>query len=188
MTSAAVLPQAEADALVVPGYSGKLMRVPGARKRALRAHLRTIVAEAMNRGTKPPPDKPRLPEDVDRVVQDACAICRGHCCRNGGDDAYLDDATIGRVMSGQPAIAPARLLQVYVARVPSETYAGSCIFHGARGCCLDRALRSKLCNDFYCNDLVLFIRAHPAQVPTNLSFVRRSAADDRGTAHPASDG
>ncbi len=188
MPTAAVLHQADAEALVVPGYTGTLAPVPAARRRALRAHLRTIIAEAMNRGTKPPPDKPRLPGDVDRVVQDACAVCRGHCCRNGGTDAYLDDATIARVMSAQPGIAPARLLRAYLGCVARETYAGSCIFHGARGCGLDRALRSKLCNDFYCNDLVLFIRAHPAQAPANLSFVCRSAADDKDTAHPARDG
>ncbi len=45
------------------------------------------------------------------------------------------------------------LLQLYNERVPAAGYAGSCIFHGKRGCTLDRSLRSDVCNSYFCGGL-----------------------------------
>ena len=36
-----------------------------------------------------------------RVVNTACALCRGWCCRGGGDDGFLDEATLARCPHGQ---------------------------------------------------------------------------------------
>jgi hypothetical protein len=50
--------------------------------------------------------------------------------------------------------------------VPSEAYAGSCIFHGKKGCTLGRSMRADICNTYFCRDLGAYIRQRAAPKPT----------------------
>ena len=36
------------------------------------------------------------------VARTACSLCKGWCCRNGGNDAFLDDRTMARVRIARP--------------------------------------------------------------------------------------
>ena len=38
---------------------------------------------------------------------------------------------------------------IYLARVPAAAYQDSCIFHGKRGCTLDRSMRADICNTYF---------------------------------------
>lgn len=45
-------------------------------------------------------------------------------------------------------------------------YEGSCIFHGSQGCTLDRAMRSDVCNAYFCGGLEAYLSAGAAAGPT----------------------
>jgi len=123
------------------------------RKAALRAHLKARCAAASNEPARSPGD----PQDACLATrQDAagipiCAQCRGHCCREGGDHGYLTAQTMARVRSLPPE--GTSVLDHYMSFVPSRSYKDSCIFHTARGCALDRELRSDTCIRYLCRPL-----------------------------------
>jgi hypothetical protein len=92
-----------------------------------------------------------------------CATCRGYCCREGGDSAYLDASTLRRIRAERPALSSAELLELYVAMIPEHSVANSCIFHGEQGCALPRELRSHTCNDFFCAPMCDWIAREVSQ-------------------------
>jgi hypothetical protein len=105
---------------------------------------------------------------VAAVAHTACALCEGWCCRNGSDDAFLDDRTLARHRFSDPLMTDQDILGLYLSRVPKETFQGSCIFHGKHGCTLDRSMRADVCNTYFCGGLQAFIaepdHAQPAKV------------------------
>ncbi len=160
--------------LTVPAYGGRLEPLPATRRRAFAAHLRTIVAEAFAEPA------PRVRSTSSKTVplaatEAACATCRGRCCAHGGEHAYLDEDTIRRVARTWPELGARGVAALYRARLAKESFAGSCVFHGAQGCRLPRELRSDLCNDFYCNALKLFVREHGSAGPPRLRILAKSA-------------
>ena len=82
----------------------------------------------------------------------ACAICKGYCCRMGGNHAYLDVDTIQRVLQDGDAELD-DVVGLYLANVPENGVQDSCIFHTERGCALPRQLRSGTCNQYHCEGL-----------------------------------
>jgi hypothetical protein len=101
-----------------------------------------------------------------RVARIACSLCKGWCCRNGEDDAFLDEQTLARVRHGNPALNARAVMRLFVDRVPESAYEGSCIFHGKEGCTLDRSLRSDVCNAYFCGGLQAYIQGGETTVPT----------------------
>jgi hypothetical protein len=164
----------EVTELTVPAYGGQLAPLPAARRRAFAAHLRTIIAEAF---ADPAPRVRASESEAVRstATEAACAACRGQCCSHGGEHAYLDEDTIRRIARTWPELGPHGIAALYRARVAKESFAGSCVFHGARGCRLPRELRSDLCNEFYCNALKLFIRQRGVAIPQRLRILAKSA-------------
>jgi hypothetical protein len=57
------------------------------------------------------------------------------------------------------------VVQLYVGRVPDLGYEGSCIFHGRRGCTLDRSLRSEVCNAYFCGGLHSYLKGGDTETP-----------------------
>ena len=112
-----------------------------------------------------------------RVARAACSLCRGWCCRNGGDDAFLDDQAMARLRRDRPQLDVQALLRVYIARVPVLAYQDSCIFHGKRGCTLDRSLRADICNGYFCRGLGNYVKSGKADAPTTVIAGKR---DTRG--------
>jgi hypothetical protein len=92
----------------------------------------------------------------------ACATCRGFCCRNGGERAYLSAERMQRYMTEHPTLAPDAVVDAYLQHVPERTTAGSCVYHGPQGCALPREMRSDTCNRFYCGALYDLRRVLPA--------------------------
>jgi hypothetical protein len=95
------------------------------------------------------------------VVRAGCATCQGHCCRGGGEHAYLDERTMARVRRDNPDLDAAGVIALYVGALAETAYEGSCLFHGRKGCTLPKPLRAELCNTYYCNGLWDFLKLRP---------------------------
>lgn len=151
-----------APVVEVPRNLRALVPVTPERVRRLRHHL--VASLRAERELKRPerfarpalPDPEGLAGDVARA---ACTLCGGWCCKGGEEHAYLDERTMARVRRARPELEARQAIRLYVERVPAEGYEGSCVFHGATGCTLDRSLRSDVCNSYFCSGLGNFVKA-----------------------------
>ena len=78
------------------------------------------------------PLRPEPDGFIGKVARAACSLCRGFCCKGGGDHGYLDERVMARVRQARPELDARAVLRLYVERVPAAGYAGSCIFHGRK--------------------------------------------------------
>lgn len=141
------------DIAILPAFDRPLQTTSAVRKNALADRLSEIAAEArlepVDEATTsytlyaPPPEM--------AYVAQACATCRGHCCRHGGDNAYLSRQTLLRVLESSPKKNIEDLLREYLDLVPEQSYEDSCIYHAEGGCRLPASMRSDTCNDFFCS-------------------------------------
>ncbi|MCC6785183.1 MAG: hypothetical protein IT457_20200 [Planctomycetes bacterium] len=83
----------------------------------------------------------------------ACGLCRGRCCRSGGNHAYLDEASLARILAAEPSRTEEELFAQYRSFAPSHAYVGACLFQAEDGCALPRELRSDTCNRHLCGEL-----------------------------------
>ena len=126
------------DSLVVmvPRNQKVLVPTSSERVRRLRRHL---VASLRALRTMKNPERsasPLRPEPdgfAAHVARTACSLCRGWCCKGGGDHAYLDERTMARVRRARMELDARAVLRLYVDRVPAVGYEGSCVFHSAKG-------------------------------------------------------
>jgi len=158
------------DALPVMVPRNEKVLVPTSPKRVqrLREHL-VRVLRGLPAMDPECPALPPLPEPegfAARVAHTACSMCKGSCCKNGEDDAFLDDRTLARVRRAGPALDASAVLLLYVEHVPEVGYEGSCIFHGKQGCTLDRSLRSDVCNAYFCGGLYSYLKGDGGAAPT----------------------
>ena len=151
--------------VLVPRNAKPLAPVAADRVRRLRKHLVKALREAreLKYGATPCPPPPS--GFAARVADTACSLCEGWCCRHGGDDAYLDDHTMARVRRDKPDLDAGAVVRLYVARVPAVAYEGSCIFHGRKGCTLDRSLRADICNSYFCGGLTAYFKGRDEETP-----------------------
>jgi hypothetical protein len=156
-------PDDEAQPVIVPRNDGSLVPTAPERVHRLREHLERLF-NSMRQNEPASIVRPAPEGFAARVAGAACTLCRGWCCRNGKDDAFLDEATIARVPAGQ--VSTAEAIEMYVERVPDAGYQDSCIFHGAKGCTLDRSMRSDVCNSYFCYGLHSFIASVEEAGPT----------------------
>jgi hypothetical protein len=162
---------AEADgkqAVMVPLSRKVLAPTSPERTRRLRKHL--VASLRAMRTMKDPvgsasPLRPELDGFIGQVASAACTVCRGWCCKGGGDHAYLDERVMARVRQTQPELDARAVLRLYVERVPAVGYDGSCVFHGAEGCTLDRSLRSDVCNSYFCSGLGNYVKSGETASP-----------------------
>ena len=111
------------------------------------------------------------------VVRAGCTQCQGHCCRGGGEHAYLDDRTMARVRRDNPDLDAAGVISLYVDSVAEQGFEGSCLFHGRFGCTLAQPLRAELCNTYYCNGLWDFLKLRP--LPETVEVVASKGGIER---------
>jgi hypothetical protein len=154
--------------VIVPRSSKVLVPTPSERARRLRKHLiaalralRTM--KRLNPSDPPPPTEPA--GFMARVAQTACTLCKGWCCKGGGDHAYLDEQTMARVRRDRPDLEARAILMLYIENVPRDGYEGSCLFHGSQGCTLTRSLRSDVCNSYFCAGLASYLSGDDATSP-----------------------
>jgi hypothetical protein len=155
--------------VMVPRNGEGLVAMTTGRVRRLREHLIKELADLRNvkhLERFASPVQPGPTGFAARVAQTACSFCKGFCCRHGGDDAFLDDRTLARVRLAKPEMTERALLRLYLDCVPSASYRDSCIFHGSRGCTLDRFLRADVCNSYYCGGLDTYMKSGDFTTPT----------------------
>ena len=149
------------QAVMVPMIVRKLVRNSPERARRLRKHL--VQALRALRTMKDPvgnasPLRPAPEGFAAKVTKTACTMCRGYCCKGGGEHAYLDERVMARVRLAQPELDARAVLRLYLDSVPEVGYDGTCLFHGEKGCTLDRSLRSDVCNSYFCDMLGEFVK------------------------------
>src|ERR1700751_2213151 len=84
--------------VMVPRNEKAAVPIPRARVRRLCKHLIVTLRELrMMQGPELSVSPPE-PEGFEaRVARTACSLCKGWCCTNGEDTAFLDEATMARV-------------------------------------------------------------------------------------------
>jgi hypothetical protein len=150
--------------VTVPLLNETLEPPPANRVRALKRHLVRALRDL------------RVARRPDRVIQKAapeptgfaatvlaagCATCLGHCCKGGGDHAYIDERTMARVRRDNPDLDARAIIRLFLERGAPASWRGSCLFHASDGCTLGRGLRAELCNAYYCNGLRDFLKHAP---------------------------
>ncbi|MEO7521843.1 MAG: hypothetical protein ABIW79_08510 [Gemmatimonas sp.] len=107
-------------------------------------------------------DRPAAPNHaahLESVLQSGCGVCGGACCTRGGHHAFLSAADLARtahaMTNGDTGVA---LEVLYTAHLPATHYEESCVFHGAAGCALPRAIRADTCNRYLCGGLATLAR------------------------------
>ena len=162
---------------VIPAATARLVNLPERRRRALRDHLNALLDQTAGLPAPPlPAEEPASPptpreSQLQTVLGQACACCKGFCCEGGGDHAYLTVETLRRYQAANPDQRPRDILAAYLERAGPQTIEGSCIYHQADGCALPRTLRADLCNRHFCKALVEFQRDLPATGPIRGFFV-----------------
>jgi hypothetical protein len=155
--------------VMVPRNDKAAVPISPERVRRLRKHL--VVTLRALRMMKDPeysvsPLRPEPEGFAARVARTACSLCKGWCCRNGEDHAFLDEGTMARVRRASLTLDVPAVLQLYIERVPEVGYEDSCIFHGKQGCTLDRSLRSDVCNSYFCGGLQVYMTGGDTMTPT----------------------
>ena len=98
--------------VIVPRNDERLAAVSRERKQRLHEHLIKELADlrkAKHLEHFASPERPEPAGFAARVAKTACSLCKGFCCRNGGDDAFLDDRTLARVRLAKPALTEGAL-------------------------------------------------------------------------------
>jgi hypothetical protein len=154
--------------VMVPRNDKALAPTTPERARRLRKHLvealraMRVMKERERSASSP---QPELEGFVARVAIAACTLCKGWCCKGGGEHAYLDERTMARVRGAMPELDARAVLRMYLERVPQVGYEGSCLFHGEQGCTLPRSLRSDVCNSYFCGGLGTYVTSGDAATP-----------------------
>ena len=173
--------------VAVPAQDSPLVAPTRDRVRALKRHLVESLRDL--REAKHPErliqKRTAQPEGfAAEIVRAGCTACRGHCCKGGGEHAYLDERTMARVRRDNPDLDAAAVIALYVGSVAAEGNAGSCLFHGAFGCTLAKPLRAELCNTYYCNGLWDFLKMRPLPVDVEI-VASRGGIERRAVAKAA---
>jgi hypothetical protein len=58
---------------------------------------------------------PEPPEPTSFPAHSRLSLCKGWCCKNGDDDAFLDDRTLTRVRLAKPEMTERTLLRLHLA-------------------------------------------------------------------------
>lgn len=148
--------------MVLPGGTRELGPLPAARRAAFASHLDRLLGQVEAEWTPllPPREETDSPTnglaDADAglpVLAQACGFCRGRCCESGGDKAWIEVATIQRILAVDDPPDIDGLRAAYLDRLPAVSHENSCIYHGEQGCALPREMRSRVCNRFACAGL-----------------------------------
>ncbi|AMW05661.1 hypothetical protein [Gemmatimonas phototrophica] len=98
-----------------------------------------------------------LSHDQTRVVVAVCSACRGHCCTNGREHAFLRVRTLRDYAAAHPEHTDEAIVQAYLAHLPTHALHPGCVYQGERGCTLPREMRSAICNSYLCTGLQMAV-------------------------------
>lgn len=155
--------------LTIPSGNSKLLAVSSERKNKYIEHLKSIINEACGYANAAEvvfdehhdaygkrliveqrfDNIPALQSISDRL----CNMCKGGCCAQGKEHAYLSVFSMRRTMDLNPNQTAEEILDDYLAHICTQSIENSCINHSQTGCALPRKMRSDVCNGFYCDPL-----------------------------------
>src|SRR5262252_5868300 len=103
--------------VMVPRNDNAAVPISRERVRRLRNHLVvTLRAVRVMKDSElcVSPLRPEPEGFVARVARTACSLCKGWCCTNGDDHAFLDVATIARVRRARLPLDLRAVLRLYI--------------------------------------------------------------------------
>lgn len=147
--------------IVVPFFEGSLVTPPASRIETFRTHLEKILHDAESELSDQANHDVLKQIHADRAIEaqtslriiNACTTCRGKCCAQGGEHAFLKSEFMAWRMLQESEKSPEDLLHEYLSIIPEEAYEDSCLYHSVNGCVLPREIRSNTCNGFLCTGL-----------------------------------
>jgi hypothetical protein len=152
----------------IPTGRADPQRLSETRFKIYKSHLETIIEKAFS---EQPPDgifdqvKTSSEElraatellemnpSLKTVSEHLCATCKGGCCPEGGNIAFLRVSTMMRIRKMLPDHSAEELLNEYISRLSEQPIKNSCINQTQSGCSLPRELRASVCNVFFCKDI-----------------------------------
>ncbi len=108
--------------------------------------------------------------ELHSILSLVCAVCRGSCCKNGGDHGYVKVDALVRYMRQHPELQQHQVLEEYLSFLPKKTYEDSCVYHTRLGCSLPRYMRFEGCKFFACHGLA-DIKEHVIYTKSTRFFV-----------------
>jgi hypothetical protein len=161
----------------LPANERGVVPLPGERRAAFATNIRAALDRALDDPDRPVPESPEDSAAQAPLIRGACSACRGSCCTQGGEHAFLYPDHFRRFFRNHPERSRDELLADYLSRVPPESVQDSCVYHCETGCALPRELRANLCNSFLCGDLteLLEARSRQADPPPTLACCVRSS-------------
>ena len=172
--------------LWIDPHASRLTDLPDDLREQVKAHLLELAGSVGAGGTPPAAPAPQS-GPVSAAEWDLCGWCGGRCCQFGGpENGFIRLPHLRRWQQGHPGSTLQDAAQAYIDRLPPQHVATSCAFHGAKGCTLDRAMRSDVCNQFACNGLrELQVRGRSETRPDSAAgdwlFVQGHRADPLAT-------
>lgn len=110
------------------------------------------------------------------TVVNACSTCRGRCCLNGREHAFLIPEFLAWRLLNEPGITPDTMVLQYMDLIPDQSVADSCVYHSRNGCVLPPKLRGSTCHDFFCTSL----HDHPDVINSSAHIASACLAADTG--------
>lgn len=166
--------------VLLPANTKRLLRLSDKRKLIFFEHLLTLYQAIENNSPLPSNnhsgelDDP-LPAQEEKLLNKACATCKGACCGEGKEHAFQDYASLKYFLEHTVQVKDFETLSgMYADYFPEVSYQGSCIFQSETGCTLPSNFRSFTCNNFRCDSL----RIYHNKVIKNLSGLTFAAAVD----------
>ena len=164
------LSEDDLDLLEIPSGHSATSVLPNDRIRRYAQHLQKTISEAAenSEAAHVPTDEKARNQLLDsetqfsenpqlRIISDQlCGMCKGGCCTDGGDTAYIGVHTVRQFMDAHPELSEEQVLDAYLSRLGSETVSNACINQTSAGCVLPREMRSATCNGYYCDSLRLW--------------------------------
>ncbi len=151
---------------LLPRNDDRVSRLPRTRRAAHEAHLRESLADArrsLAASRRPPvaPTAVSMPATTPERQAEAelllagCAACRGRCCRQGGDHAFISEVEMLALLQRLPGADDDTIIAHYLQHLGTHTMTHGCVYQGALGCTLSADLRADICHRFLCTGLLM---------------------------------
>lgn len=160
---------------IVPYKAAYIVPLPDDRKIAFQTHLDQIIADAFDQENAPLSSLmfSRETDGTQEIISAGCTACQGSCCQRGAkNNAFLSADLIRYFCRTTPELTADMVRNTYLNALPDEgSVKDSCVFHGSKGCTLDRNIRANLCNTFSCIDLTFLTALTEVQTKPMIAII-----------------
>ncbi len=176
--------QATYTAALLPHNTDRASKLPARRLAAHEAHLRACLADARQylatapvpeivAGAPVPAPTTAAPRAEAQLLLAGCAACRGQCCREGRDHAFLSEDSMLAYLRRFPAADDDAIVAHHMQHIGAQTMTHGCVYQGERGCTLAPDLRADICHRFHCTGLMMLKGQFAAGDPVRAYLVHR---------------